>query len=37
LLERLPDDYRREVRARLWRHINEDRRYFDADRIGRKR
>ncbi len=28
--ERLPEDYRREVRERIWRRINESRRYFDA-------
>lgn len=30
--ERLPDNYRREVRERVWRRINESRRHFDAKR-----
>ena len=28
--ERLPEDYRREVRERIWRRINVTRRHFDA-------
>jgi hypothetical protein len=35
--ERLPEDYRREVRERIWRHINESRRHFDAGPLGRTR
>ena len=30
--ERLPDNYRREVRERIWRRINGSRRHFDAKR-----
>lgn len=28
--ERLPEDYRREVRERIWRRINGGRRHFDV-------
>ena len=28
--ERLPENYRRQVRERIWRRVNESRRYFDA-------
>jgi hypothetical protein len=35
--ERLPEDYRCEVRERLWRHINESLRHFDAGPLGRTR
>jgi hypothetical protein len=35
--ERLPEDYRREVRERVWRHIYEDRRHFDARPFRRRR
>lgn len=28
--ERLPEDYRREVREHIWRRINESHLYFDA-------
>ena len=35
--ERLPEVYRREVRERLWRHINGTLRHFDAGPLGRMR
>ena len=35
--ERLPEDYRHEVRERIWRHINGSRRHFDAGPPGRTR
>ena len=34
--ERLPEDYRRQVRERIWRHINGSHRHFDAGPVGRK-
>lgn len=30
--QRLPEDYRRRVRERIWKRVNGSRRYFDADR-----
>ena len=35
--ERLPEDYRREVRQRIWQRVNGSRRHFDAGPYGRSR
>ncbi|SEP50916.1 hypothetical protein SAMN02990966_07808 [Rhodospirillales bacterium URHD0017] len=33
--DRLPEDYRRQVREHIWRHINGSHRHFDAGPLGR--